>query len=108
MRFLSLKERFILKKMISKYFFLVLFIWGCQKDLLDSEKADFQSKCMNSPTLNNVSDNDEVRESFCHCVLDNISKIGLDYEEFLRKSKTDDTILNGCVDQKSSNSKNIK
>ena len=108
MRFPSLKERFILKKMINKYFFLILLILGCQKDLLDSEKADFKSRCMNSSTLNDVSNNEEIRANFCQCILDNISKMELDYEEFLRKSKIDDSILNGCIDQKSSNSKNFK
>ena len=95
--------------MINKYFFLVLLVLGCQKDLLDNEKEDFKSRCMNSETLNNVSDNEEIREDFCQCILNNISEMDLDYEDFLRQEiDKDDIILNGCTDKKSSNNKDSK
>ena len=109
MKFLFLKERFILKKMINKYFFLALLALGCQKDLLDSEKEDFKSRCMHSETLNKVSDNEEIREFFCQCILNNISEMDLEYEDFLNQEiDKDDIILNGCIDKKSSDNKDPK
>ena len=83
-----------------KYFFVLLFIIGCQQNWSINEENNFIDRCKNQKIW------DEgftllQKDNFCECLLKNAIELELSYNEFLSENLNKDEItqiLKPCID----------